>query len=63
MADKTPNPIRTGQLMRTVMVTGIVETAKKILAEKILTFRPKHDIISILQTAYNWHLKNDKQKT
>jgi UDP-glucose 4-epimerase len=30
------------------------------LAEKILTFRPKHDIISILQTAYNWHLKNDK---
>jgi hypothetical protein len=28
-----------------------------------LTFRPKHDIISILQTAYNWHLKNDKQKT
>jgi UDP-glucose 4-epimerase len=33
------------------------------LAEKILTFRPKHDIISILQTAYNWHLKNDKQKT
>ena len=32
------------------------------LAEKTLTFRPKHDIISILQTAYNWHLKNDKQK-
>ena len=49
--------------MRTAMVTGIIETAKNILAEKILTFRPKHDIISILQTAYNWHLKNDKQKT
>jgi hypothetical protein len=27
-----------------------------------LTFRPKHDIISILQTAYNWHLKKWQTK-
>ncbi len=33
------------------------------LAKKILTYQPKHDILSILQTAYNWHIKNDKQKT
>lgn len=30
------------------------------LAKKILTYQPKHDIMSILQTAYNWHLRNDK---
>ena len=29
------------------------------LAKKVLTFEPKHDILSILQTAYNWHLKHD----
>ncbi len=29
------------------------------LAKKILTYTPKHDIISILQTAYNWHLKQN----
>jgi UDP-glucose 4-epimerase len=34
------------------------------LAAKVLNFEPKHDIISIVQTAYNWQLKlNDKQKT
>jgi UDP-glucose-4-epimerase GalE len=33
------------------------------LAKKILTFQPKHDILSILKTAYDWHLKNGKQKT
>jgi UDP-glucose 4-epimerase len=30
-------------------------------ASDLLKFRPKHDIISIIQTAYNWHLKNDSQ--
>lgn len=29
------------------------------LAEKVLTYRPKHDIVSIIQTAYNWQTKND----
>jgi UDP-glucose 4-epimerase len=29
------------------------------LAEKVLTYRPKHDIISIIQTAYNWHTRHD----
>jgi UDP-glucose 4-epimerase len=34
------------------------------LAAKVLKFEPKHDIISIVQTAYYWQLKlNDKQKT
>jgi UDP-glucose 4-epimerase len=32
-------------------------------ASDLLKFRPKHDIISILQTAYNWHLKNDSENT
>ncbi len=27
------------------------------LAKKILKYRPKHDIMSILQTAYDWHTK------
>jgi UDP-glucose 4-epimerase len=27
------------------------------LAKKVLKYRPKHDIISILQTAYDWHTK------
>ena len=27
------------------------------LAKKVLNYRPKHDIMSILQTAYNWHTK------
>lgn len=29
-------------------------------AKKILQYRPKHDIISILKTAYNWQNRNDK---
>jgi UDP-glucose 4-epimerase len=29
------------------------------LAEKVLTYRPKHDIVSIIQTAYNWQTRND----
>jgi len=29
------------------------------LAKKILNYQPKHDIMSILQTAYNWHLKQN----
>lgn len=29
------------------------------LSKKYLKFKPKHDLKSILQTAYNWHLKND----
>ena len=31
------------------------------LAQKILTFKPKHDIMSIIKTAYNWE-KNDRRK-
>lgn len=27
------------------------------LAKEVLNYRPKHDIMSILQTAYNWHTK------
>ena len=30
------------------------------LAKKVLNFEPKHDIISILKTDYDWHFKNDK---
>jgi UDP-glucose 4-epimerase len=29
-------------------------------ATDLLQYQPKHDIISIIQTAYNWHKKNDK---
>jgi len=29
------------------------------LAKKILNYQPKHDIMFILQTAYNWHLKQN----
>ena len=29
------------------------------LAEKILQYRPKYDIMAILETAYNWHLKQN----
>lgn len=29
------------------------------LAKKILHYRPKHDILSILETAYKWHLKQN----
>lgn len=29
------------------------------LAKKILTYQPKHDIISIINTAYSWHKKQD----
>jgi len=25
-----------------------------------LQFKPRYDIMDILQTAYDWHLKNDK---
>jgi UDP-glucose 4-epimerase len=31
------------------------------LAEKVLNFKPKHDIISILKTAHIWQKKNDKK--
>ena len=30
------------------------------LAQKVLQFKPRYDIMDILQTAYDWHLKNDK---
>ena len=30
------------------------------LAQNILNFRPKHDIMSILKTAYDWHNRNDE---
>lgn len=29
-------------------------------AQKVLNFSPRYDIMDILQTAYDWHLKNDK---
>ena len=29
-------------------------------AQKVLNFKPRYDIMAILQTAYDWHLKNDK---
>jgi len=29
------------------------------LAKKILQYRPKYDIMAILETAYNWHLKQN----
>jgi UDP-glucose 4-epimerase len=29
-------------------------------AQKVLNFKPRYDIMDILQTAYDWHLKNDK---
>ena len=33
------------------------------LAEKVLNFRPKYDILTIVETAYNWQKKlDDKQK-
>lgn len=31
------------------------------LAKKVLNYRPKHDILSILKTAYEWHKKHDKK--
>lgn len=31
------------------------------LAQKVLNYQPKHDIISILKTAYEWHKKYDKK--
>lgn len=31
-------------------------------ATDLLQYRPKHDIISIIQTAYNWHKRNDDSK-
>lgn len=33
------------------------------LAQKDLNYRPKHDILSILQTAYEWFKKNDRKET
>lgn len=30
------------------------------LAEKVLNYQPKHDILSILKTAYEWQIKNGK---
>ena len=30
------------------------------LAEKVLTYRPKHDIMSIIKTAHNWENKRGK---
>lgn len=30
------------------------------LAKDLLTYSPKHDILSIIETAYNWQTKNDK---
>ena len=30
------------------------------LAQKVLQFKPRYDIMDILQTAYDWHLRNDK---
>lgn len=30
------------------------------LAQKVLNFKPRYDIMDILQTAYDWHLRNDK---
>lgn len=30
------------------------------LAQKVLNFKPRYDMMDILQTAYDWHLKNDK---
>ena len=29
------------------------------LAKKVLNYQPKHDIMAILETAYNWHLKQN----
>ena len=29
-------------------------------AKQVLNFRPKHDIMSILKTAYDWHNRNDE---
>ena len=34
--------------------------ADATIAKNILYFQPKHDIISMIETAYNWHLKNDE---
>ncbi len=31
------------------------------LAQKVLNYHPKHDILSILKTAYEWHKKYDKK--
>ena len=32
------------------------------LAEEVLNFRPKHDILSILKSAYEWYQKNDRKE-
>lgn len=37
--------------------------ADTTLAEKVLNFRPKHDILSILKSAYEWYKKNDRTET
>lgn len=33
--------------------------ANSSLAEKLLTFKPKYDIVDIIRTAHNWHKTND----
>lgn len=35
--------------------------ADSTIAKNILYFEPKYDIISMIETAYNWHLKYDNQ--
>lgn len=32
------------------------------LAEKVLNYQPKHDILSILKSAYEWYQKNDRKE-
>jgi UDP-glucose 4-epimerase len=31
------------------------------LAQKVLNYQPKHDILSILKTAYEWHKEYDQK--
>lgn len=33
------------------------------LAQKVLNYRPKHDIVSTLQSAYEWFKKNDREES
>lgn len=33
------------------------------LAEKVLNYRPKHDILSILKSAYEWYKKDDRTES
>ena len=36
--------------------------ADTTVAQELYDFRPRHGIMEILKTAYEWHLKNDKSK-